>query len=342
MTSIRRVHGTTDLIPLVPHLIGMTPVDSVVLIPLTGNRTQGALRANRPTGLDIPTTIRTAAHLIGMLCNLDTVDSLLPLIYTPHTIAAATEDRILLAALVDRALAAGFEVPDAVLIGADGWIAVDDDPTTPNPHVTTVVQDLPPLLDPTQAGSIRPADPDASTALDAHRHDARIIAAAAFHSFDPTDAIETAITSTTPSALLACLSAIPTLRDLVLLQTGWGHRFGQDAWRRTVLDPNPLGMDEDAAVAYRGGNFRRPDVDRIRALITALQATAPAASTTERTGITAMLAWLHWSLGASTIAGHLATAALATDPGHGLARIIDGLISHGTLPEWAWRAQPRP
>lgn len=342
MTSIRRVHGTHDLIPLVPHLLGMTPTDSVVLIPVAGNRSQGALRVNRPEHLDIPSALRTAAHLVGLVCNLEPVTTVLPLIYTPHRVGAATDDRILLAALVDRALAAGFEVPDAVLIGADGWIAADGDPDTPRPHVTAVAPDLPALLDPARAGSLRPIDPAAATVLDQQRHDARIITAAAFHSFDPTDAIETAIASDTPSALLACTAAIPPLRDLVLLQTGWGTQFGQHVWRRTVLDPSPLDLEEDAAVAYRGGNFRRPDVDRIRALITALHTTAPAATTLERTGITAMLAWLHWSLGASTIAGHLADAALTTDPGHGLARIIDGLIRSSVLPEWAWRADPRP
>ena len=132
------------------------------------------------------------------------------------------------------------------------------------------------------------------------------------------------------------------VRDLCLLQAGWGPDFGRQVWRRTVLDHTPLDADEDAALAYRGGNFRRPDPDRIRALIAALRTTAAATSGPERTGIAAMLAWLQWAHGCSSIAAKHAADALTRDPGHGLASIVRGLIDTGTLPEWAYRAEPLP
>jgi hypothetical protein len=53
-----------------------------------------------------------------------------------------------------------------------------------------------------------------------------------------------------------------------------------------------------------------------------------------------MAAWLHWSLGAGTVADRLAQQALAVCPQDSLARSVDGLVRCGRLPDWAFAAEP--
>ena len=62
----------------------------------------------------------------------------------------------------------------------------------------------------------------------------------------------------------------------------------------------------------------------------------------ERGDLAAMLAWIHWALGRGSIAQRLTDVALDRNPGSDLAVSVDAVTRVGRLPEWAFRADPRP
>ena len=138
------------------------------------------------------------------------------------------------------------------------------------------------------------------------------------------------------AAALIWMMRIPSVRDSALLV--WA--FGEDPWGSAAEDGPGLlvggRMTDQAAAALLWGEGPRPDVDRVEAAILLLGYLGASAPRSARVPILTMLAWLHWALGRSSVAGKFVELALAIAPDYSLAEIIGGMLAAGRLPEWAF------
>ena len=121
MTTILTASGPADLLGLIPTLAGFTPRESFVLLPFTGSRAGGALRADLPKNDDVDLH-EYAATLVGMTCRVPSVDGLAAVIYTDDEI---DPDALPFAEVADITIACaescGLRIVEVLCVGADGW-----------------------------------------------------------------------------------------------------------------------------------------------------------------------------------------------------------------------------
>ncbi|WP_111718361.1 DUF4192 family protein [Homoserinimonas sp. OAct 916] len=123
MKTIVKTREAHEFLALVPHLVGFTPKQSVVMVVFRGNQTSGALRVDLPVGLKEQFQKKFVTTLVGMLCKVRDADAVVPVIYTDESFAHAggAPHLELATMLVGRAEMAGFAVRDALCVAADGW-----------------------------------------------------------------------------------------------------------------------------------------------------------------------------------------------------------------------------
>src|SRR4051812_5968011 len=325
--TVVRARTAADLLALVPSLVGMAPQRSLVLVVFHGSRTMGALRLDLPA----PEAVGDlAGHAVGTVCRLDGADGVVPVVYADGLFATAIGPaRALLDPLGTAARRAGLRVKDALCVAADGYGSLLD------PELPVSGQPLEELPEPSGLPPL--LDIDAATAIDdvpeedRRRFVARVRRSATasgrsgrtvdglLSAADPVGALERVLdlerADRLPVPVLAALADLPVLRDLVLLQIGWGPVFGAAVLARTVLPADePLGPEEAAGLAFCGGDMPRPDPDRVERAIELLRLTAAHLPEQRRAPLLTMLAWLHWSLGRGSVAGRFVDAARAVDP----------------------------
>jgi hypothetical protein len=136
MTTVVTAANAADFLAVVPHLVGFQPQDSIVFVAFRGRRTCGAMRFDLPdvveSGADDAGSAfyeRVATTLVGMLSKLPGVDSVVPVVYTLETFAAAggPPRSAFVRAVVARFEFSGFELRDALCVAADGWGSYFDD-----------------------------------------------------------------------------------------------------------------------------------------------------------------------------------------------------------------------
>ena len=113
-----------DFLALVPQLVGFLPERSMVLVAFRGKRTCGAIRFNLPDpGASLKVHKRIATTLIGTLCKIPGVDSLVPVVYTDDSVGQGPvlPHSAFTDVLMKRAEMSGFAVQDALCVAADGW-----------------------------------------------------------------------------------------------------------------------------------------------------------------------------------------------------------------------------
>ncbi|MBC7724424.1 MAG: DUF4192 family protein [Burkholderiaceae bacterium] len=97
-------------------------------------------------------------------------------------------------------------------------------------------------------------------------------------------------------------------------------------------DPHP--RPDIASLVW--GNGPRPDPDRIEVAIWLIRQVAARSPRSAVAPLLGMLAWLHWSLGRSSLAARLAARAIEVNPGDRFAHLLLGVLGTGRLPEWAF------
>lgn len=351
--SVVRARSAADLLALVPSLVGMAPRRSLVVVVFRGSRTMGALR------LDLPArgvVADLAGHAVGIVCRLDGADGMVPVVYTDDSFEAALRPaRELLDALAVAGRRAGLRLKDALCVAADayGSLLEPDRPPVARPlEELREPAGLPPLLDVEAAVALEGVpEEDRRRFLGRVRRSAGASGRSGrtvegiLTAPDPVGALERALdldrTDLVPVPVLAALADLPVLRDLLLLQIGWGPLFGAEVLARTLLpDEEPLGPEEAPGLAFCGGDMPRPDPDRIERAIELLRLTAAHLPERHRAPLLTMLAWLHWSLGRGSVAGRFVDLALTVDARYGLAGLLARMVAAGMLPEWAYRAEP--
>lgn len=155
---------------------------------------------------------------------------------------------------------------------------------------------------------------------------------------------------TLAALLVLCLQS-PSIRDATMIL--WA--FGLEAGERTfdlndrflsggdsgdIDDIDDTDDTEDADVTEDAsrmiGEGPPPDRERIDRAIALLGALAARSPQSARPPMLVMLAWLHWALGRSSVAGSFVDSALTIDPDYGLAQLIAAILGSGALPEWAF------
>jgi hypothetical protein len=137
--------------------------------------------------------------------------------------------------------------------------------------------------------------------------------------------------------LAAALADVP-VRDAVLL---WCVPGREDAARRTATgDAGPDLEDATAAAIASVVDADRaaaPDTERTAAAVDVLEAVAAHAPRRLAAPALTLLAFLAWWSGDGGRAGHRLDAALAAEPGHRLARLLDAALRAGLPPGWLRR-----
>jgi len=80
MSTIVTAADAAHFLSLVPRLVGYTPTESLVVVPLHEGRSLGALRVDLPPdGADLDAT---ASTVVGLVCRVDGVEALIAIVYT--------------------------------------------------------------------------------------------------------------------------------------------------------------------------------------------------------------------------------------------------------------------
>lgn len=329
--TIIKAGGARDFLSLVPNLIGYTPEQSLVLIPFKASRSLGAMRFDLPTPDDDLITV--ASTMVGMVCRLEDADGVTAIVYSTTLSAAETEP--LLGAVLSRAEECGLRAIDLLYVAADGW--------------GSVIQQAPPA----PLSELTP-HPDAPGTVAQNQHADALPEVSMAFMMEVTGAIEDVHLSADPMEWVPIFEAIadteadelsgdqvvlliaamdrPALRDIALMQWGWGEQSGIEAayaqlgWER--------GMEYPESAAMRmWGQASRPQASRLEH---ALAAVRLAAAVIESAGSLAACAWLSWALGRSTHADDYAKQGMGLEPDHGLCGIVASYVRAGHLPDWAF------
>jgi hypothetical protein len=248
-----------DFLALVPQLVGFLPEQSMVLVAFRGKRTCGAIRFNLPDpGVSLKVHKRIATTLIGTLCKIPGVDSLVPVVYTNDQIGAepGLPHSAFTTALMKRAEMSGFTVKNALCVAADGWGSYFDSnlPTGGHPLADIAASMSPediPVESRRQLGRLESrADLPVVGLLEKERF-ARLLLRFKEQSwtladqlelldlgdeiYDPVVLPELALEWMSPpldqniAAVLICTVQSPPIRDQVMLQFAFGKDVGEDA-----------------------------------------------------------------------------------------------------------------
>jgi hypothetical protein len=361
------VSNPLDLLSHVPELVGFEPRRSLVLVALSSGVTCGTLRVDLPREEGPPPDgsgpvgaasteaglVDYASTVVGMLCRIRGADEFVPIVVTDATCASGTPRAALFTELRGAAAAAGFTVRDALFVASDGWGRAG---CTPRPREELDAAWRLRRLDPDAAPVRLPPADDAALA-DAgeakRRRTAEALAALRVERRTPDPVWFAEYSAHWPSrsigptsaALAARVLCEPWARDVVLFTWSWGRavglralRFQKRFLRGAVLD------DEQVAGALAGmGGIGRPSVEGLEGGMRVLREVAALLPETERPPCLASLGWLSWALGRGSLAGEYVASALDIDPRYGLAELVQTMVEHGALPEWAFnhdRARP--
>lgn len=348
--TVVKVADVAGFLRLVPRLVGMDPTRSLVLAAFTGNRSGGALRVDLPTsGADLAAFADT---VVGLVCRLGTVDGIAAVVYTDTDLRSAVRgDAASLLGVVETcADRAGLAVKDLLLVASDGWCGVRSGIAHPAQPLSSIRDtDAEALLLDVDAAVRLPPRPAGVQNMHERAVAGRLRGGAGgLLRHDPSGSIEAALAGEPsglgvpdePTVLLGAALRVPALRDVVLLQIGWGREFGSHTWRRCREQP-PIAPDEPITMAFMGGDMARPDRERVERGIERLIGVAALTSPPCRAPVLTALAWLHWALGRGSVAGRFLDLARAADPPYAFADLLTARLAAGVLPEWAFRDRPQ-
>lgn len=361
MTTITAARNRTEFLTVVPHLLGMVPRESLVLVPFRRGRSRGALRLDLPP--DDSRLDEIAATMIGLVCRVPEADSCAIVVYAPGPAPQAQ----LITRLEHRADACGIRIADALWVDGDRWGAYEVPDAAPDAPTSGTLPSLVGVaaLDQFSGTALPSIAPERAAAVAAaldslgktvtHLSSANTGPAPSASRLDPRaldalDALEdlpafaeqllqtdAATLGDLEIATLGWVLARPALRDIALIgwidgiEAGDAAAAAQLAWER--------GAEYPPAIAMRlWGDGPTPDPERLARALELVRTVAASVPASQRPGALSVCAWVSWALGRSTHAHTYATEALRLDPEHGLSEIVVSLVQAVHLPDWAFRA----
>lgn len=311
--TIIRTPGPASFLALVPHLIGMEPVDSLVVIPFEGKRTAGGLRVDLPASS--AATAGLGTYVSGLLGRLRGVDGVVVIIYVSSA-SDLLPQRDLVEVVVRRLRHAGFLIKDAFCVAGQDWASY----LSPSGRVIMSAAwerldaappgiPLPELLPPL---AYEPASPEVVAAVELE------VANAAGDW--TSDHVELALGWTEAElsggrGLMIAALQDPSARDETMLQ--WASE--------PFIQPE---------IQLIGGLGPQPDRDRLVTAIALLTRLRQVAAPRLQPPLLCMLAWLSWAMGSGSRADQYLDASFLIEPDYPMASVLRSLVSSGRVPEW--------
>lgn len=348
MQTIVTTQQPQDLLALVPALVGFQPHESIVLVAFHGKRTCGAFRFDLPRSESEIVRRRIVTSMMGVFCRLPAADALVPVVYTEDA-GKRPPAEALVGALLRRADAAGYRVRDAFWVGPADWGSFFDSADA-HPRRLELIADSPVHAQVSEKGIASACSLEQQAtlpriasaqgravkdAIDSVLHGPR-----SQDAFDPSlmcsdsgardellaqidDVLSWNAECVTPKqvAQVVVWACAPWLRDILLFQWGWGELGGRATIELALHHRDGAALDPDVpfATALAGMNTPRPNLPRVARAIAVLRAVAAHAPEDVRAPVLTMLAWLHWTLGHSSLSGRFVEQARTLDPAYGLA-----------------------
>lgn len=370
MTTVLQATDSAAFLGIVPSLAGFTPRRSILLLPFRGTRTDGAMRLDLPQDETDLEAFADAA--VGLVSRVAGTDAVAVVVYTDDQ-SHATRDGLVLphAVAVDELLGcaeeAGLRVVDALCVTPAGWSSyLDDDPELHSLAQICRPSDLPSVSDVSgdqSAGAKLPevdlaekervgrAAIELSALLDRKGHgkltgreNPQLIAALVLLEdvpafFESVLAAPDALPPFATATLLWCLER-PLLRDVAIAQWATDLAGGISALDAQTVFAESGTMIPDELGRVFLGQGPVPDTDRLRRALSVVRAAAARAPRDARPAPLTAAAWLSWALGRATHAGHYLEMAREIAPDYSLAALLESMIAHAMLPEWAFRRAP--
>jgi len=365
MTEIIKAKDDAALLALIPQLTGYTASESLICVFFSGKRTQGALRVDLPRRRRLADYKTITSNIAASLNRLPHVDGVAIAIYTNASFEAEKGipffdfHRHVTSKLAD----AGFAIKASLCVAADGWGSYFDRdcPQTGRPlaEVTPSVE-----VEHIDRWNTLPdcaAEDQRTFELELREFGESNRASRSNRELDDVELIELIASrqGDLPRELdieLIWMTQLPSLRDLISLQTAFGKIVGEAVWEqneeylqiqqstgltmdevvRRELSAGRVDLDDEFTSLLMGKGRIRPDVQRTELMIARLQRLIALSPQAFRPGPLCVLAYLLWALGLSKAAQIYVMMALEIDPNYGMAHIQFAILDHGMLPEWAY------
>jgi len=315
--TIIKTPGPASFLALVPHLIGMEPVDSLVVIPFSGKRTAGGLRVDLPArSSDLRPLTTYVASILG---RLRAVDGVVVIVYWSSA-SDLLPHRDLIEVVLRRLSRDGLAIKDAFCVAGQDWAPYISDSGRVAFSASWAslerldaggldLPELPAVLPPLV---YEPAAPEVVAAVE-------LEVAGAVGDWT-SDHVEFALGWTNAEfaagrgLMLAALQD-PSARDETMLQ--WASE--------------PFVQPE---IQLIGGIGPQPDRDRLVTAITLLTRLRDIAAPHLQPPLLCMLAWLSWAMGAGSRADQYLDASYLIEPDYPMAMVLRSLVSSGVVPKW--------
>lgn len=366
MKKIVKTSDPRQLLVLAPHLAGGTPTRSALILPFIGKRTGSAIRIDLPTGTcgsscnmrepapecidqghadaaDWARTITDFAVSLG-------AQSIAVILYPGHALGLeALPLQTAMEAVVLDAESRGIRILATLVAGTDSWgdyrhpdeargplAEIDEldrgDIGRPDPgELVWGSAALPPQPGPLwSAGQMQLIN----RLLDEDPGD-----------HDPILAVDYAMGNDRPAltdrevAVLTSHVQSPVVRDEMLMTMIAGVAEGRKTreasfeWNRTGSSER---VEEEAALIM--GVHGSPDRARIERAREVWHDVAARTISEQQPAVYAVLAWLHWAMGAASTAAACVERAAKGDPDHGFTQIVGTIIESGHVPCWIHEA----
>ncbi|MGO2804579.1 DUF4192 domain-containing protein [Glutamicibacter arilaitensis] len=348
-----------DILAYVPHALGFHPQDSAVLMLIDGDQLEATLRVDLPKeedGSECDSWITQVLHLLKRMAHIQGV---VLVIYAPEQpVAASATPYANFVSELEQALNAQKVVlrHSWCRQGQLVWDYESDDFATPTQvrsvetnetHLSLVFAGSAPLDVPWDGSGI-PEWPQAAEILKIisnQQHNVVHCLEAWLQTMDlsQAEAQEWIHNDHDHAALLLGSLDVKIVRDLLPYLAGEGFEASLD-----VLFGVMRGDHEAAATPLTnyllGRGWHAPDWQRIDRLWLVSRDLLGVAKGNSRQALLCILAWIEWARGRGTMALRLLGRAVEENPNYELSKLLQKLMSHGIMPEWAtdqlraWRA----
>lgn len=360
MTPRIRTSSAIHLLATLPHQLGYTPRDSLVLVPLNHRETRGVLRIDLPADGDVE---QVAATAVGYACRVPDVEDLIVVVYTdgPVRDGAGVAHEALVSIIGERADACGLRVTGELCVGSDGWASYDAAAARPLSELDDADPGGSPVQASQTAGVDVGTDDEAASRvaprvqvlsrmpIDAFRRigdthppgtgESGLDAELAAFDRDPHELFERMLAGgdlpADRAAVWIWILCCPALRDVVLTQWSGGADEARRtlAWQADWLRGDTATPDFPMRIAGEGS---RPERGRLIAARDVARVLASQARKTDRAACLAVCGWLSWALGNATHAAEYTRQALDLHESFSFAHLLARMTDQGMIPGWSY------
>lgn len=325
--------GIGDVIAAIPAMAGYTPVESLVVLPMSGSTSSGLFRFDLPSlGEDTLSPTYVAMQILGYLARMKGTDGALCVVYSDAPHAAYTH---FIDVLAECAKLAGFRSEMAFVCG-DGWgnygeaaRAIHTLPVLDIPEAQAAFRSQGQIEEISLLSAVREAEIIEAAPIEVPSLVATVIATAeVMAEADPEHAEARYLGE------LGVIFATPMLRDVALAT--WCH--GAEAAQSVLTYQIAFARGERDLPAPKSlfllGEGERPDAQRLLHGLTVARYLAAVKPFTA--SALTVAAWLSWAVGRTSDALTYANRALEMEP-VGLASIVKQMCDTSRLPAWAFQ-----